>query len=474
MPFTYKEFLQNTKSLNEDQVKLIRDMSDMMAHVVSNAYLCENGYKKKLGRGEIMEQDVPFFQKPYKDIRDIYNGVAGEIYKLGRIWGEDSKNAKRRIAAVQELDEVTALIDKYVTKKIAEYDKLLSPTDADKEKNEKANEQPASEYDKWCSAYPKSSAELDKDAPERTDAKLFEKKTVTSADIKGKLQDSLVHIGISEAEKQKLGKIYEDFGKLLKPASELNKDGMTKEQWENGLKDAVDSFRSMLSSDGFCKKYYNAIKTEQEFEIQEQDFYPNYKMYYPLDTFNKLVGTLNDNFGAGINVDQMIKDSEKIINNENIQPEARNSVSEREEPAFTAAVEADRKLVQDSYAPFKQENKIDGNSIKGMRKGITNIVAASILVNSGKMKPDDKNFEAEKNALANEIGKNPAYNDKLLGQGPDALEKTVEKVFSKNGNALRFDYFDINAPKADNNKINTTVIEKDKIINNDKTIVQKL
>ena len=91
---------------------------------------------------------------------------------------------------------------------------------------------------------------------------------------------------------------------------------MTKEQWENGLKDAVDNFKSMLSSDGFCKKYYNAIKTEREFEIQEQDFYPNYKMYYPLDTFNKLVGTLNDNFGAGINVDQMIKDSEKIISND--------------------------------------------------------------------------------------------------------------------------------------------------------------
>ena len=114
MPFTYQEFLQNTRSLNEDQVKLLRDMSDMMAHVVSNAYLCENGYKKKLGRGEIREQDVPFFQKPYNDIRDIYNGeagngVAGEIYKLGRIWGEDSKKAEE--AYQSALENTLKLVD---------------------------------------------------------------------------------------------------------------------------------------------------------------------------------------------------------------------------------------------------------------------------------------------------------------------------------------------------------------------------
>lgn len=352
MPYTYKEFLQKTKSLNEQQVNLLRDTSDMMAHIVSNAYLCENGYERKLMRGEMREQDIPAFQKPYKDIRDLYsgpagNGVAGEIYKLGRIWGEDSEKAEeayksalentlKLVDLLSDQEHFNALIDAGTHPFNKQFDKdakpyfdflqvlndcfganidiekhkqMLNNYDAEKQKEAELLEQPVSELDKWCTEYPKSSDELEKESPERANAKAFEKKTITSAEIKDKLSGSLLHIGIDAAEKQKLGKIYEDLINLLKPASELNKDGINNEQWKNGINNAVGSLKTMLATDGFCKKYMNAVKTEQEFEIKEQAFYYNYKMYYPLDTFNKLVKTLNDNFGAEINIDRIIKDS---------------------------------------------------------------------------------------------------------------------------------------------------------------------
>ena len=117
-------------------------------------------------------------------------------------------------------------------------------------------------------------------------------------------------IRIYGAEKKNARKINDDFCKLLKPASELKNDGVEGSQWESDLKDAVSNLKTALMTDDFCKKYINALTAEQTFEIKQLKDYPNYKVYYPLDMFNKLISTLNAHFGAEIDVEEIIRASE--------------------------------------------------------------------------------------------------------------------------------------------------------------------
>ena len=165
-------------------------------------------------------------------------------------------------------------------------------------------------FDGWCKAYPERLAVLDKNDPRYEQVKAFEKEEITSEQIQKKLEPPLDMIRIYGAEKKNARKINDDFCKLLKPASELKNDGVEGSQWESDLKDAVSNLKTALMTDDFCKKYINALTAEQTFEIKQLKDYPNYKVYYPLDMFNKLISTLNAHFGAEIDVEEIIKASE--------------------------------------------------------------------------------------------------------------------------------------------------------------------
>ena len=56
---------------------------------------------------------------------------------------------------------------------------------------------------------------------------------------------------------------------------------------------------------------------------------------------------------------------------------------------------------------------------------------------------------AEKNALGSKIATDDTFVKKFNDLHLDGLNKTIDKAFSKNGNALRFDFLELNAPQTD-------------------------
>lgn len=155
----------------------------------------------------------------------------------------------------------------------------------------------------------------------------------------------------------------------------------------------------------------------------------------------------------------IIEDNNNKINEEpeNEAPEQEEqdldfSVSGNEDPSFTQSVKYEREMIQQKLDEMTQNgNKLEPKAVNTVKLALAGVITASILTDSGKIKPGDKNFSMEKTTGAKVLaGKKQLSTMVTNCTTVDELRELSQKAFTKNGNGLKFEYMSKVNPKLTN------------------------
>ncbi len=150
-----------------------------------------------------------------------------------------------------------------------------------------------------------------------------------------------------------------------------------------------------------------------------------------------------------------LRNDNKDINKER----PRYTLSQKESPEFSKAVEADRDMLHTTADKLMQTQQISNKDIKNMKVGISRIIAASVLVKNGD-RSFDKDWDQRRNDLAEVIVNDKATISKVMSPAgeTDHIYKTaklIKMADTLNGNGLRQEYMKCKSPEASNNNVNS-------------------
>ncbi len=116
--------------------------------------------------------------------------------------------------------------------------------------------------------------------------------------------------------------------------------------------------------------------------------------------------------------------------------------ADKENPAFTKAVQADRDQLWAVCNDIKKKQEITDQHREQFMSSFANILAASIMNESGLTAPGSKAYQEQKNAYAQSLIQDGSLKTMLYGKDTENFNKHLTNAFTKNANGLRFGYMD--------------------------------
>ena len=153
-------------------------------------------------------------------------------------------------------------------------------------------------------------------------------------------------------------------------------------------------------------------------------------------TVNAFAGRRKAHAEADIeNDDDALEAEEPVIE----KPEIN---ADKENPAFTQAVQADRDQLWAICNDIKKKQEITDQHREQFMSSFANILAASIMNESGLTAPGSKAYQEQKNAYAQSLIQDGSLKTMLFGKDTENFNKHLTNAFTKNANGLRFGYMD--------------------------------